>query len=205
MNYTNKSGFEYMSLDDFEELLLDKPEHEKWELIGGRVIRGMVGARWEHKQIVLNLLLALNNHFRQTGSICRAFDETFWLKERKLNLAVFPDVMVFCRRLMEGANAVHDPVVLFEVLSGGTQRRDRNEKWALYQQLPSLMHYVLIERDKPYLDVFSRVDGEWTGYRALDGMHGMLSLPSVEFQIPVAEIYRDVLTGEVSSSSATNA
>ncbi len=30
--------FEYMSLDDFEELLLDKPENEKWELIGGRII-----------------------------------------------------------------------------------------------------------------------------------------------------------------------
>ena len=35
--------YEYMSLDDFEELLLDKPADEKWELIGGRVIRGMVG------------------------------------------------------------------------------------------------------------------------------------------------------------------
>ncbi|MCP5015983.1 MAG: hypothetical protein GY938_12040 [Ketobacter sp.] len=53
--------FEYMSLDDFEELLLDKPESEKWELIGGRIIRGMVGARWEHKQIILNLTLAINN------------------------------------------------------------------------------------------------------------------------------------------------
>jgi hypothetical protein len=78
--------FEYMSLDDFEELLLDKPRDEKWELIGGRVIRGMVGARWEHKQIVLNLILGLNNHFRKVGSPSRAFDETFWLKEHSLDL-----------------------------------------------------------------------------------------------------------------------
>jgi hypothetical protein len=28
-----------MSLDDFEELLPDKPADEKWELIGGRVVR----------------------------------------------------------------------------------------------------------------------------------------------------------------------
>jgi hypothetical protein len=28
-----------MSLDDFEELLADKPADEKWELLGGRVLR----------------------------------------------------------------------------------------------------------------------------------------------------------------------
>jgi hypothetical protein len=40
-----------MSLDDFEELLPDKPADEKWGLIGGRVVRMMVGARWEHNRI----------------------------------------------------------------------------------------------------------------------------------------------------------
>ena len=54
-----RPGFEYMDFDDFEELLLDRPEHEKWELIGGRVIRGMVGARWEHNRIVANISSAL--------------------------------------------------------------------------------------------------------------------------------------------------
>ncbi|MET3693284.1 hypothetical protein ABID43_002831 [Methylobacterium goesingense] len=34
-----------MALDDFEELLADKPRNERWELIGGRVVRMMVGAR----------------------------------------------------------------------------------------------------------------------------------------------------------------
>ncbi len=32
------SQYEYMSLDDFEELLADKPADEKWELLGGRVV-----------------------------------------------------------------------------------------------------------------------------------------------------------------------
>ena len=31
----------YMDLDDFEELLPDKPRDEKWELIGGRVVKMM--------------------------------------------------------------------------------------------------------------------------------------------------------------------
>jgi Uma2 family endonuclease len=192
-DYTNKSGFEYMSLDDFEELLLDKPEHEKWELIGGRVIRGMVGARWEHKQIVSNISLALNNHFRKTGSNCRAFEETFWLKEKMLDLGVFPDVLVFCRKLMEGATSIHDPTVLFEVLSKGTERRDRTEKWPIYRKLPSLQHYVLVERDRPYLEVFSRSSQEWDKYKPVEGLDGTLSLPAITFEMQLADIYRDVL------------
>ena len=36
-----------MALDDFEELLADQPDGERWELIEGRVVRMMVGARWD--------------------------------------------------------------------------------------------------------------------------------------------------------------
>ena len=126
--------YEYMSLDDFEELLLDKPADEKWELIGGRVIRGMVGARWEHNRIVANILSTLMNGLRGKGSDCRPFAETFWLKQRFLDLAVFPDVMVRCGPLPPDAISLDDPVVLFEVLSKGSVQRDRLEKWALYQR-----------------------------------------------------------------------
>ena len=47
--------YDYMSLDDFEELLADKPRDEKWELIGGRVVRMMTGARWEHNYLIQNI------------------------------------------------------------------------------------------------------------------------------------------------------
>ena len=64
--------FETMSADDFEELILDMPADEKWELIGGRVIRSMFGARWEHKRIVQNITVAMMNDFRGKRSACRA-------------------------------------------------------------------------------------------------------------------------------------
>lgn len=185
--------FEYMALDDFEELLLDKPRDEKWELIGGRVIRGMVGARWEHKRIIQNLTVALMNDFRRRGSNCRPYDETFWLKEKLLDLKVFPDVMVRCGPLEPNAADLCDPVVIIEVLSDGTQKRDRHEKWALYQQLPSLRHYVLIERKQPYVDVFNRGAGEWAAYTPLKGLDAVLKLDAVGFEMTLAEVYRDVL------------
>ena len=108
--YTRRPGLEYMDLDDFEELLLDKPEQEKWELIGGRVVRGMVGARWEHHFIIRNVAADLQSRLREKNSPCRVFSESFWLKERFLDLAVFPDVMVQCSGSLEpGATSLCSP------------------------------------------------------------------------------------------------
>jgi Uma2 family endonuclease len=66
---------DFMSFDDFEELLADKPKGEKWELIGGRVVKLMVGARWEHGRIVQNIARLLENAFEAGGSRCQTFAE----------------------------------------------------------------------------------------------------------------------------------
>ncbi len=42
-----------------------KPANEQWELIGGRVGRMMVGARWQHKRICQNIATAMLNDFRR--------------------------------------------------------------------------------------------------------------------------------------------
>lgn len=185
--------FDYLSLDDFEELLADKPRNERWELIGGRLVRMMVGARWEHGRIVQNIAFGLERHFRNSGSSCQPFTETFYMKSRPLEAAMLPDVLVVCGDLEPGATSVDDPVVLFEVLSPGTESRDRFEKWGIYQRLASLRHYVLVARDRPHLEVFDRVDGTWSGLRLLDGLDATLELPAIDASLPLADIYRRVI------------
>jgi Uma2 family endonuclease len=185
--------FETMSLDDFEELILDMPADEKWELIGGRVVRGMVGARWEHHLIVQNLNVALLNHLRAKGYPCRVYVETFWLKQKSLDLKVFPDLMVRCGPLEPRASDLSDPVVVIEVVSPGSENRDRIEKWGLYRKLPSVQHYVLVARDRAHVEVFSRGDEEWSGYEAIEGLDRTLNLPAIDFHLSLAEVYRDVL------------
>lgn len=182
-----------MDLDDFEELLADKPEHEKWELIGGRVVRMMVGARWQHNIIVGNLSTQLRLGLQQKRAGCLVFSETFWLKERFLKLAVFPDIMVRCGpRLADQATSANDPVVLVEVASPGSGDRDRVEKDGLYRRLPSLQHYVIVERDQPRIDVVDRCGEGWS-LRRVEALEAQVSLPALDLAIPVAEIYRDVL------------
>lgn len=194
MNNLNRHpGFQYMDLDDFEELLADKPDNEKWELIGRRVVKMMVGARWDHNRIAANILTALMTGLRAAGSPCRPFAETFWLKQRFLDLAVFPDIIVQCGPLHREATSTDNPTVLFEIVSPGSEQRDRVEKWALYQRLPSLQHYVLVERKTIAVDVFDRVEGGWLQRPRI--AEGMVVLAAIDFSLPVAEMYREVLAG----------
>lgn len=187
------ADYEYVSFDDFEEMLADKPQNERWELIGGRVVRLMVGARWEHARIVGNIARGMDNQFVAAGSPCQTFTETFYMKERALVSQLLPDVMVVCGDLEPGATSTAEPVVLVEVLSVGSVGRDRYEKWHIYQQLATLRHYVLVEQNRPHMEVYDRIDGTWAGFRVLDGMDAILTLTALDVAIPFAEIYRRVL------------
>ena len=118
-----------MSLDDFEELLADVPEDERWELISGRVVRMMVGARWEHNRIISNIAAGLDSRFRSALSPCRTLRETFRLKSEGSASFLLPDLLVFCQRPPPGATSLDDASIIVEVLSRGTSRRDREDKW----------------------------------------------------------------------------
>ena len=186
--------FDYMSLDDFEELLADKPRDEKWELIGGRVVKMMTGARWEHHLIVRNLDYNIYDRLRRAGSPCRVYTEAFRLRERAMDSSLLPDVIVRCGPMTPGATSLEDPTILVEVMSDGSVGRDRVEKWRVYQKLPSLRHYVLVERDKPVIEVFDRAGDAWFQQRLIEGLDAVLELSALDLAIPLAEIYRDVLS-----------
>lgn len=131
--------------------------------------------------------------FRRRDSDCRPFSATFWLKAPLLDLACFPDVMVRCGPLPPAATSIDDPIALVEVVTKGSARRDRWEKWGLYQRLPSLQHYVLVERDHLAVDIIDRVEGGFFERPRLSATEETLRLPAIEFEMPLAEIYRDVI------------
>lgn len=187
------ADYDYMSFDDFEEFLADKPKNERWELIGGRVVRMMVGARWEHNYIVQNIASGIRERLRAAGSPCRTLTETFYLKERELDATLLPDVIVHCAPLPPGATSIQTPTVLVEVISNGTEARDRMVKWHVYQRIPTLMHYVLVAQDRPHVETLDRIDGMWRGLQVIDGLDATLPLPGIGVDLPLADVYRDVL------------
>lgn len=93
------------------------------------------------------------------------------------------------------ATSLDDPVVHVDVLSKGSAQRDRWEKWALYQRLLSLRHYARVERDQLAVDIFDRVEGGFFERPRLAAAVDVLRLPAVGFELSLAQIYRDVISG----------
>jgi Uma2 family endonuclease len=182
-----------VTLADFEEMLADKPDDEKWELIDGRVYKMMVGAAWEHHFIIDNVGFAVSNHLRAKMLPCRAFRESFYLKKAFDALAALPDVMVRCGPLRPGQTSIDDPLVLFEVVSPGSEARDRMTKRMAYQRLPSLQHYILVERDRVLVDHYVRREDGWHGEPPLETLDATLKIAAIDFTLPVADIYQDVI------------
>ena len=177
-----------LRLDDFHELLAGAPEDERWELIGGRVIRMMVGARWEHARIVSNLHIGIGHRLKARKSPCGIFSESFRVEVDDPDESMLPDIVVACSPLPPGATSLKTPTVLMEILSRGTEGHDRGIKWAAYQRISTLRHYVLVEREEPRIEVFDRNENGWS-LRKLEGLGQTLTLPAIEIDIPLSEIY----------------
>src|SRR5438477_4369318 len=108
---------EKMTFDEFEELELEAPAEERWELIGGYIFRMMTGGTAAHNEIVINLSSRLQTHFRERAMPCRVYSENVKLERRELDLSVFPDIVVRCGPRAAGLLAIDDPVVIIEVHS----------------------------------------------------------------------------------------
>ena len=193
MFHDRVSQFDSMDVDDFGDLLADMPNDRRRELIGGRVVIMMVGARWQHNVIIQDLAGALRQRFRQQGSDCRTFSETFFVEAPSLKTTTLPDIIVRCGRLAEDATSLDDPKVLTEAVSPGSEGRDRVEEWKTYRELARLRHCVLVERDRAAIDVFDRLYDGWAVRRTIEGFAADVCLPAVNASVPLSEIYEDVL------------
>jgi len=177
---------DFLTVDEYLE---GEPRSEvRHEYIGGQVY-AMSGGSEAHNILTGNLYTAIRQHLR--GRPCKVFmaDMKLRLNIAQDDIFYYPDVMVTCDPADDAKYFKTEPSVLVEVLSPGTERVDRREKFLSYQRLPSLREYVLVDQEKQAVTCFRR-DEDWRPEHLSGG--GRLSLPSIDFAVDVAAIYEDV-------------
>lgn len=165
---------------------------EKSEYFDGSVY-AMSGASFEHNAIVANLITALKTRLRR-GS-CRVYPSDLRVATPNRRRYFYPDVTVVCGQAQsadEVADTLLNPTLLFEVLSDSTAAYDRGRKFLAYQTIPSLQEYVLVAQDEPRLECYRRQADGWL-YTQVAVLDGGLRLQSLELELPLAEVYEDVL------------
>ena len=169
-----------MTLDEF--LAWEGRQEARWEFDGVRPV-AMVGGSRPHAAIQRNLAISVGGRLR--GTPCQFYGSD--LKVEVDGAIRYPDGVVVCT---PGGPVVRDPVVLFEVLSPGTQAVDRSEKNREYRATPSVRRYVMLEQDRVMATVFRREGEDWVGHVHYAG--AVLAMPEIGVEVPLDELYADV-------------
>jgi len=175
---------EYLAL---EEAAIDKSEYHDGEIIP------MTGGTTNHNSIIINLIANLK--FGLRGKDYRLFtsDVRLWIPLTRRY--VYPDIMVIQGEPIYHENnktIVTNPLVIIEILSNSTKDYDRGGKFLAYRSIPEFQEYILIDQYSYHIEQFAKNSkGKWelTEY---DSEDSVLTLESVEFQIPLKEIYERI-------------
>lgn len=173
-----------------EYLSLERSSEIRHEYLDGSVY-AMAGESPEHSTICFNLAVVVGSQLRDKP--CRGFSPNMKVRTDPRGLFAYPDLMVVCGEPVfhdERRDILANPTVIFEVLSPSTEAYDRSEKFLRYRtQIATLQDYVLVAQDQPRVEQLSRQsDGTWLRSE-VDGQTGVLSLPSIDCQIALREVY----------------
>lgn len=156
-------------------------------------ISAMAQESINHNQIVGNLFSHLNLALKEQRERVFVLDVRLLIPRKQVY--TYPDVILVSEQaeLAQGQkDTITNAIMVAEVLSESTENYDRGKKFKLYRNLPSFKEYLIIEQSEMYIEQFSKTaDNKWI-LSEYEGTNAVLALSSVEFQIPLLDIYNKV-------------
>ncbi len=169
----------------------EKISEIKHEYIDGDVY-AMAGASKNHQRLIFNVCGELYRHLKNTP--CEAFSSDIKLRADKGGKYFYPDVMVVCSNDEKDDYYTESPRIIVEVLSNSTRKYDRTLKRQIYQRIPSLEEYVLIEQDRVEIEVCRKSEGWQSRFYYIDDN---ITFTSIDLTLPVLDIYSRVENDEM--------
>lgn len=161
----------------------------KHEYIDGEVY-AMAGASRSHNILASNIARKFGNHLENTPCITFSSD----MKVKADGCFFYPDVLVVCNDKQGDDYYTEAPIIIVEVLSKSTRRRDKSTKFQAYKTLPSLQEYVLIDQDFVEIEI-CRKSANWFPARYFLGDE--VTFESIGLTLSIADIYQRVENEEI--------
>jgi Uma2 family endonuclease len=178
----------YLSEQDYLEA--EKVSDVKHEYFDGEIF-AMSGAKANHQRVTMNVGGEFRNHLK--GTPCEAFSSDMKVRADKGNKYFYPDVVVSCNQDGE-SDFTESPRLIVEVLSNSTRKFDKDLKRKIYQTIPTLEEYVLIEQDHVDIEI-SRKSADW--HSSYYFLGDDVTFESIGLTLPVLEIYSRVENKEL--------
>jgi len=155
---------------------------------GERPVR-MPANNIRHGLIMQNIHAALRSRLR--GTVYENFGLGVGIRTAGRTIR-YPDGCIVPRPVPGSAHIAPDPIVVFEVISPDSGRRDRIERLREYAAVPSIRRYVIVESAGIGLTVLHKPEGG-DAFTALPLLaEDTLHLPEIGIEVRVAEFYLDV-------------
>jgi len=180
-------------LMSYEEYLAwESTQEMRHEYFNGEVI-AMAGGTRNHNRLSLNFFKILDDAL---GNLlgdrqCEVYIADVKVQVEPSRKYFYPDVVVTCDQRDRDPQFVLFPCLIIEVLSPSTEAYDRGFKFSQYRQFESLQEYVLVQTERPVVEVFQRnQDGKW--WFAEYELGDQLYLQSLNLEISVDDLYKQV-------------
>lgn len=177
-----------ISLDAYFELQRNGPErHDFWD---GKLVE-LEATTKNHNRIKRNIIDAIPRSARQAAG-CELFDENVMTQLKRGQKYVYPDIVLTCDPRENDPLVIEYPCIIIEILSDGTERYDRTDKFFLYQRIPTVEQCVFVAQNQMAIESFQRAEqGRWL-MQPLQQTDEALYLPKLDPRIPIAAIYEGI-------------
>lgn len=177
------------TLSEQEYFALEQKTSLRHEFINGEVY-AMVGGSFNHARLVSTLSRLIGNHLE--GHPCEVFAESTKIKVPSYHQKtsyLYPDIVVDCSLQHAQDNMLTTPVLLVEVISNSSHRRDKLIKRHIYEQIPTLQEYVTIEQHTVEINIRRRRTG-WQIEQFFLG--DTVTFEAVQLTVSVESLYQRV-------------
>ena len=175
-----------------EYFALEKLGEARYEYWDGDIVC-MSGGLKGHAYTAENVFFHLRSLLAKGG--CRAFSSETPIKTPLLPPYRYPDAAAACGKpiyeKINGIDVLTNPTLVVEVLSRSSELKDRNSKKAAYQELPSVLQYLLISQLEPHLTLFTRLGNTWQRQDFSD-LQGCVPLVSIHCELNLQDVYEGV-------------
>jgi Uma2 family endonuclease len=165
----------------------------RYEYVNGEVF-AMTGGSIPHNDIALNIYRNLYPHLRARN--CRINVADVKVQISSYSPYYYPDVIVSCdARDLNARKFIQFPKLIVEVLSPGTEAKDRGEKFSFYRTISTLEEYILVESEKIGVEYYRRGEGRmWLYYPYTIG--DIITIESIDFNCAVDLFYEGISFAE---------
>jgi Uma2 family endonuclease len=166
-----------LSVDDFIAWSVAQPEPVRADLIDGTIYAHARRAHF-HLRVKHKAAMALDAALSKAKLPCHVLPDGATVRISETS-AFEPDALVCGPELPGDAIEVPDPVIVVEVLSPESEKRDMRDKLEGYFRVPSIEHYLILDPEERLVIHHTRGQGDVRGTRIVHSRELRLDPPGI--------------------------